>query len=447
MIAGDRLDWVDEFISRIRPYVTVRLRDNVLIRMPNNTYKLNPTGARLLDYLLRGGRLEDILTARSEDPESSRQITQFFCDLRLLLSSGFCDRYSSPSLIKEPFELGYIEYPILSEVAVTNRCNINCAFCYASCRCTGSTSREKKIKDLSTDKIKHLLRIIRHDAEVPSVSFTGGEPTLRSDLEKLISYAHRELGMRVNLITNGTLIDVQRAKKLKKAGLASAQVSIESPDADNHDEITGIRGSHDRSVAGLQALWDAGIHVHPHATLCSLNRTSLPGMPRFAGELGMDRFSANLVIPTGRADKPDLAIRYHEVSGIIQEIMENSRHEQIEFMWYSPTPACLFNPIAHGLGNKGCSACEGLLSVDPEGNVLPCSSWNEPVGNLFTDDFEAVWFSSRAKMLRAKKAAHPDCHGCSDFALCHGACPLYFRVHGYDEIEPELARLRKENAA
>lgn len=161
----------------------------------------------------------------------------------------------------------------------------------------------------------------------------------------------------------------------------------------------------------------------------------------------MERFSANLIIPTGRADLPDLAVRYSEVSALLEEIMENSHREHIEFMWYSPTPVCLFNPVAHDLGNKGCSACEGLLSVDPEGNLLPCSSWTEPVGNLLKDGFETLWFGTRARLLRGKEAAHPDCHACSDFALCHGACPLYFRVHGYEEIEPELARLRKENAA
>ena len=447
MITEDRLDWVDEFISRIRSYVAVRLTDNVLIRMPNRAYKLNPTGARLLDHLLKGGTVDAVLDARSHDPTASRTISQFLHDLRLLLSSGFCDRYSSPSLHREPFDLGYIEYPVLSEVAVTSRCNINCAFCYASCRCIGSTHRADKTKELSTGRVKDLLRIIRKDAEVPSVSFTGGEPTLRDDLEELISYAHGELGMRVNLITNGTLIDGERAELLKEAGLASAQVSIESPDSDTHDKITGIPGSFARSITGLLSLKTAGIHVHPHATLCSINRTSLTDMPRFARELGLERFSANLIIPTGRADTPDLAVLYTDVSSILQEIMKNSQKEHIEFMWYSPTPMCLFNPIAHGLGNKGCSACEGLLSVDPEGNVLPCSSWNEPVGNLLSDGFENTWFGGRATLLRAKNAAHPDCHLCEDFALCHGACPLYSRAHGYNEIESELTRLRKENAA
>ena len=45
-----QLDWVDAFVDRIRPFIHVRLSDRVLIRMPNQAFKLNKTGARVLHY-------------------------------------------------------------------------------------------------------------------------------------------------------------------------------------------------------------------------------------------------------------------------------------------------------------------------------------------------------------------------------------------------------------
>jgi radical SAM protein with 4Fe4S-binding SPASM domain len=104
-------------------------------------------------------------------------------------------------------------------------------------------------------------------------------------------------------------------------------------------------------------------------------------------------------------------------------------------MWYSPTPICLFNPIASGFGNRGCSACEGLLSIDPKGNILPCSSWPEPVGNILNEGFEAVWSKKRAEWIRGKEAAPEECKECKSFAVCQGACPLYFKVHGDGELD------------
>ena len=95
---------------------------------------------------------------------------------------------------------------------------------------------------------------------------------------------------------------------------------------------------------------------------------------------------------------------------------------------------CLFNPVAHGLGNKGCSACDGLLSVAANGDVLPCSSYDDPVGNILREDVEKVWSSEKAKRYRDKRLAHPACRSCEDFALCHGACPLYWRNMGFDEL-------------
>lgn len=442
-IDPSQLNWIDDFVDRIRPYVFVRLTDRVLIRMPNEAFKLNSTGARLLDHLLSGGSINEILKARSFDTKLPEQLQVFFTDLSRTLDSSLCEHYQSSGLQRVPFDLGYIELPILSEVAVTWKCNIKCRFCYASCTCTSAEDIETDRKELSTDEIKSVLNIIRYEAEVPSVSFTGGEPVLRPDLADLIQYASHVLHMRVNLITNGTLITSKRAADFKKAGLASAQVSIESPDPDIHDSIVGVKNAFNASVNGLKALKEAGIIVHPHATLCRLNLTSLLDMAAFSQKIDVDRFSLNMIIPTGRGIDPELSIKYQEIKDIVLRIKSEADKRNIRFMWYSPTPLCLFNPVSHQLGNKGCSACEGLLSVDPYGRLLPCSSWKEPVGNLLDQGFKYLWFGERGKFLRQKQMAHPDCRKCRHFAVCHGACPLYFRIHGYEELEPALQEIRR----
>lgn len=441
--APDHLDWVDAFVERIRPYVHVRLTDRVLIRLPNQAFKLNRTGAQVLHHIIQGGSIRDILKARSSDEKLPEQLHSFFIDLSRTLNSAICDAYRSPSLERSTFELGYIELPVLSEVALTWRCNIKCRFCYASCTCISETDEESGMKELTTDEVKRVLNVIRHDAEVPSVSFTGGEPVLREDLAELIAYASDSLKMRTNLITNGTLISPKTAEKFKEAGLASAQVSIESPDPDVHDSIVGVKNSFEASLEGLGALKDAGVAVHPHATLCRLNIHTLPEMAHFAKSLGIDRFSLNMIIPAGRGIEQDLTVRYTEIQEIVLKIKSEAEAEGIRFMWYSPTPMCLFNPVSHQLGNKGCSACEGLLSVDPYGRLLPCSSWKEPLGNLLEQGFRSLWFGDRGKFLREKRSAHPECLDCEHFAVCHGACPLYFRVHGFSELDKVFARRQR----
>lgn len=423
-----KLSWVDDFLNRIKPYVYMRLSDNVLIRMPNEAFKLNPTGARIIAHVLDGGSVQDFIKARSDSPETEAQLEQFFRDFVRMWNKEVCDNYTTAAIHRTEFSLGYIKLPVLSEVALTYTCNIKCRFCYAGC------TQKKDEEQLDTEGFKKVLDVIRYEAEVPSVSFTGGEPTTYKDLPKLIKYASKINKMRVNLITNGTLITPGKAKELARAGLSSAQVSIESPYASEHDAITGVPGSHAASVAGFKALKDAGITVHPHFTICKLNRKSLLEYPAFCKSIGGERFSSNMVIPAGRGGDDELTVSYSEIGEIVKSLQAKASKTGVKYMWYSPTPICLFNPLAAGLGNRGCSACEGLLSIDPKGNVLPCSSWPEPVGNILEEGFKTVWSKKRTEWIRGKEAAPEECKECRHFAACQGACPLYFRVHGCAEL-------------
>ncbi|HZK27991.1 MAG TPA: radical SAM protein [Thermoclostridium sp.] len=425
-----KLKWVDEFINRIKPYVYMRLRDNVLIRMPNEAFKLNTTGARVISHILKGGSVQDFIKARIDSDETETQLERFFVDFSRVWNDEVCENYKTTAIHKTQFSLGYIELPVLSEVALTYICNIKCKFCYGDC------TPQKDEGQLNTEQFKKILDIIRYEAEVPSVSFTGGEPTTYKDLPELIKYASKQNKMRVNLITNATLITPRKAKEFARSGLSSAQVSIESAFADEHDAITGVPGSHAASVAGLRALKDAGVHVHPHLTVCKMNKDKLLEYPAFCKSIGVERFSANIVIPAGRGGDDELTVSYSEIGEIVKSIQTAALNAGVKFMWYSPTPICLFNPMAAGFGNRGCSACEGLLSVDPKGNLLPCSSWSEPVGNLLKDGFESVWNNHRCTWIRAKEAAPSQCKGCTHFTACQGACPLYFNVHGCKELYP-----------
>ncbi|TYQ15551.1 UNVERIFIED_CONTAM: radical SAM protein with 4Fe4S-binding SPASM domain [Acetivibrio alkalicellulosi] len=423
-----KLSWVDEFLKRIKPYVYMRLSDNVLIRMPNEAFKLNTTGARVIAHILDGGSVQDFINARSENPETENQLERFFVDFTRMWNNEVCENYTTSAIQRIEFSLGYIKLPVLSEVALTYACNIKCRFCYAGC------TQNKAKQHLDMEGFKKVLDIIRYEAEVPSVSFTGGEPMLNKDLPKLIKYASKTNKMRVNLITNGSLITPKKAKELARAGLSSAQVSIESAYEKEHDEITGVVGSHAASIAGFKALKDAGIVVHPHITICKMNKNSLLKYPDFCRSIGAERFSSNLVIPAGRGGDDELTVSYSEIGKIVKDIKSEASKIGVEYMWYSPTPICLFNPLAEGLGNRGCSACEGLLSIDPKGNILPCSSWPEPMGNMLEEGFESIWFNKRCEWIRGKEAAPEECKKCRNFAACHGACPLYFNVHGFEEL-------------
>jgi radical SAM protein with 4Fe4S-binding SPASM domain len=83
---------------------------------------------------------------------------------------------------------------------------------------------------------------------------------------------------------------------------------------------------------------------------------------------------------------------------------------------------------------------DGLLSVSPSGDVLPCSSYPEPMGNLLATGFREIWFSERARHFKSKGYAPAECAGCGSFIACQAACPLYWRSVGTAEIRNPRAR-------
>ncbi|NNG01876.1 MAG: radical SAM protein [Desulfobacteraceae bacterium] len=427
------LSWVDEWIANVRDYIHVRAEDNVFIQRPNKAFHLNDQGIDIVKSLIDGKSIRDILVPYGPDPRIWRDTWQFLTDLRKLLKDGLQDTYESSAVEKIPCKLEFSRYPILSEVAVTYRCNARCLFCYAGCGCRSRPGDDQG--EMSLSEIKTVLHRIYHQAKVPSVSFTGGEPTLRADLPEVIRYA-RSLGMRVNLITNGILSTAGLVKRLKTAGLHSAQVSIEGITAPTHERLTCVAGSFQKAIEAVQRYQDAGLTVHTNTTLTRLNLKEAERFPEFVKEtLQLDTFSMNLMIPEGSgAENKSLAVSYVELGPVIETLLAAANRQQVDFKWYSPIPMCMFNLIVHGLGNKGCAACDGLISVNPRGEILPCASFDDPTGSLLHEGFEKIWRSGKATAYRLKTMAHTICKSCEHFHICHGACALYWRNMGYEEL-------------
>jgi len=441
-----RLAALDAIYRQISRWILFREEDSVLILPPNRVYKLGGSGAGIISYLQKGGRLSslrDFDLARTEDLEA------FFRDLVA------ASKNEPQNLEAVRFGFDFTRLPVLGELALTYRCNNACQFCYAACGKEQGAAQTAPLRtpvgplkagrgELSTSEAKHIIDIFRADAKIPFFSFTGGEPLLRPDLEELAAYAARK-GLRINLISNGTLATAKRARSLRRSGIETAQISLESPDPAIHDSLCGREGAFAATVAGIRALENAGISVQTNSTLTRLNAESLLALPAFLKQLGVSRFSMNLFIPSGRGlDNTKLSVPYSETGSWVEALRAAADREGLVFYWYSPTPYCCYNPIAHGFGNKSCAALDGLIHVDPYGDILPCSSWPEPLGSLLDSPFGEVWFGQRSAYFKQKEFAPAQCRSCDKFVACQGACPLYWKALGTDELSARSSEGSKE---
>ncbi|MBN2494377.1 MAG: radical SAM protein [Deltaproteobacteria bacterium] len=429
---------IDAFVARTRTALFVRRADGLLMIRPDKTLAINASAAEILSGLYgRPGRkaaaLLDELTVRWAVARDRllADCMQLVDTLGALLSEDYSLR---PNLRFGVFDRASVAFPTLSEIALTYACQNRCAFCYAS-----SPHRAGEHQLMRTDEVERVMEKIFFQAHVPSLSFTGGEATLRPDLCELVRRGER-IGFRVNLITNGLrAADADYAAKLVDAGLASAQVSLEAADPALHDAIVGRPGAHARTVAGVGHFQRLGIHVHINSTLCAQNLHRAEETIRFAArEMGLKTLSMNMVIRTGEALSEAgraIGVRYRQVAARLPALLTTAREEGVRFVWYSPIPYCIFNPVLHGLGAKSCACIDGILSVDPAGEVLPCSSFARGIGSLLREDFDTIYRSRAAMYWRRKAFTPPVCRDCDDVDVCGGACPLYWDAAGsFDEI-------------
>jgi radical SAM protein with 4Fe4S-binding SPASM domain len=429
-------DFTSEFIGSTRDFIFVRPQDGLLILRPNKVHHLNRTAAEMLATLYSQDTPDASTVVRETAARYGMPQAQVEADLERLLHSlalVLQDREgAAPAVRRTPFGSHVRELPVLSEIALTYGCQNRCTFCYAS-----APGRGQDVPEMTTAEAMRILDAIVDDAHVPTVSFTGGEPTLRPDLPQLIAYA-KSRRLRTNLITNGIRCGANGYVE-KLAGLDSAQVSLEAAEAAIHDKIVGRSGAWRRTVQGIRNLKAAGIHVHTNTTINRLNRDHLIDLVDFLAEMGQPYLSMNMVIRTGGA-VGSMEIGYDEIGDLVLPLKQRANDHGMKFVWYSPVPFCLFNPVANGLGSQSCSAADGLLSIAPDGQVLPCSSFEKGVGNLLHEPFGVVWNRRAARYWRKKEFLPPGCSDCELAELCCGACPLYWdERRGFAEISDHLA--------
>ena len=295
------LCWVDELMADVRPRLRVRPEDELLILVPNTPVKVNATALRVLGAMVDEGLgIAEVLAREGDSPGRRRELHAFFTDLAAWLSGSLGEGEGRRAVVREPFRADFCRYPLLSEVALTYRCNLSCAFCYAGCAAGGLPEGWSEERTMTDDEVCRVLDRIAGDARCPSVSFTGGEPTVRPGLARFVAHA-KGLGLAVNLISNGQLLDRRRVAALAAAGLDSAQLSLEGPTPEVHDGLVGRPGAFDRLWAAVGHLRAAGVRVHTNTTVSRRNLPHLEALIDQVAARGMERLTMNLVIPCGTA--------------------------------------------------------------------------------------------------------------------------------------------------
>jgi len=310
--------------------------------------------------------------------------------------------------------------PYRLDLALTYRCNNDCAHCY--------NARPRDFGEMDTASWKAVIDRA-WEAGIPHIVFTGGEPTLRDDLLELVAYAENK-GQITGINTNGRrLSDPQYVHRLDEAGLDHVQITLESHDPAIHDAMVCARGAWKQTVVGVQNALASPIFVMTNTTMLRCNAPSLSQTLKFLGELGVPTIGLNALIYAGRGALVDSGLDESELKPLLEQARASTEAYQQRLIWYTPTQYCDFDPMTLELGVKGCTAALYNMCVEPDGAVLPCQSYYQPLGNLLADPWETIWNHELAVSLRERKLVPEKCHTCNLLAECGGGCPLYHQAY------------------
>lgn len=387
---------------------------------------LNPTATLMAHFILQKTPQDLAINSLTKTFDVAvDQITNDYAQIanqlhELIKPDGACPIHDLNLEITPPFSTRP-SAPYRMDLAITYRCNNDCAHCY--------NARSRDYPEVTTKQWHQILDRL-WTIGIPHVVFTGGEPTLRQDLPELITHAEQN-GQITGINTNGRrLSDHQYIENLVKSGLDHVQITLESHDPDIHDAMVNTRGAWKQTVAGIRNALETPLYVMTNTTMLRTNSPTLAQTLEFLASIGVPTIGLNALIYAGRGLTVNTGLAETELPPLLTLAREITTAHDQRLIWYTPTQYCNFDPMQLELGVKRCTAASYNMCVEPNGDVIPCQSYYQSLGNILSTQWSKIWNHDLSIQLRDHKNIPEKCSKCSLLVECGGGCPLVMKTNG-----------------
>ncbi|MCF8082625.1 MAG: heme b synthase [Deltaproteobacteria bacterium] len=331
---------------------------------------------------------------------------------------------------------------------VTRKCNLNCVHCRAG------SDRGPYPGELDTQKCVDILAQIRSVGQ-PIVILTGGEPLMREDLFDLAREG-TDMGLRMVMATNGTLLTPRLVKQTKASGIQRVSISLDGAHRDSHDQFRKVPGAFQKSLAGIHRLRDGGVEFQINTTVTRHNLQEIEEILNLAISLGATAHHLFLLVPTGRAkemtNQEIEAIQYERLLRWFYSMRDQTplhlkatcaphyyrilrqeaqkRGETVDFTTYGLDAV-----------TRGCLGGTAFCFISNTEIVQPCGYLELNCGDLTRSSFQSVWAHSEVfGRLRDFENYKGKCGRCEYLRYCGGCRARAFAATGdYLTEEPLCA--------
>jgi pyrroloquinoline quinone biosynthesis protein E len=313
--------------------------------------------------------------------------------------------------------------------------------------CSNPVDFNRSRDELSTDEWR---RVFSEAAEigVMQLHLSGGEPALRADLVELIRHA-RANDLYTNLITGGTILDEDKLRQFRDAGLDHIQLSIQGAARESAETIAGVR-SHRKKLDVARLIRNIGIPLTLNVVIHRLNIAEVPELISIALDLGADRLElANTQFYAWAAENRCTLMptreQYDRAEEIARAAIEQYRGTlEIAFVqndYLSGEP----KPCMGGWGRS-------YMCINPTGEVMPCHAASVVPGLRFESVRDGalgkIWRDSTAmNAFRGDDWMLEPCRSCARKEIDFGGCRCQaFMLAGNASAADPICRLSPHHA-
>lgn len=307
--------------------------------------------------------------------------------------------------------------PLRYTLELTYNCNLRCPYCYVG--------EDRCKNELSTEEWFSIIE------KIPSygfISLLGGEPLLRQDFIKIFEKASKQVINKVNVVSNGILINDEIIEAFIKNQLLLLSVSLDGY-MESHDKNRGKEGSFDKVISNLELLQSKKSENKPMIDIKTIvlenNLDDLPKLYKLVSEMNVKFFS--VAFKRNNHLKQNSCLRenfveefylkeyplepYFDIEHfkeIYKELEAISKASKTLLRWapkFKPTGDIQKIEKYFNLGNKPvseiykpCLHPYSNMYVTPEGNTYPCLSYK--TGNVLGKNIKDAFNSPNYKCFR-----------------------------------------------
>ena len=318
----------------------------------------------------------------------------------------------------------------------TKACPLACPHCRAS------AVENRDNEELSTEEGYKMLESAA-EAGKCIIIFSGGEPLLRPDLEKLAAKAV-ELGHKPVVSCNdGSLLTDERIKSLSAAGIKHFSFSMHSETEEGHDGFVRKVGAYKNALAAFQRIKDNGLTFQINTTVLPSNYKNLDNIMKWVISLGASAWHLFFIVPTGRAasGSDEVVLSTETTNKVLEHISDLSDRNEIPIkVTCAPQYAQLraAKGLPSGSHGRSCMAGNGFIFVSWKGEVKPCGYFDLVVGNVREQPLANIYKESQIlKDMREQTRLNGSCGICRFKTVCGGCRARAYAVNGdYMSTDP-----------